>query len=133
MIRSFLIELRFVMFKVVLRNTTLAVCSSLEEEYVFRKINIYIYIYPRSAKNYPPGIANFIFIRAKPSCTFLFTCRPTALVFISCVGKLENLYSRTAIMGGVSLLRHNMYHFNSYGCNVAQFSDVQYTHSELDD
>jgi hypothetical protein len=46
---------------------------------------------------------------------------------------MENLNSRTAIMDEVSMLRHHMYRFKSYGFNVAMFKDMQYTDSELGD
>jgi hypothetical protein len=46
---------------------------------------------------------------------------------------MENLYSSAAIMDGVSLLRHHMYCFNSFGFIAAHFKDMQYIDSEMDD
>ena len=46
---------------------------------------------------------------------------------------MENLYSGAAIMDGVTLLRHHMYRFKSYGFIVAHFMDRQNTDSELGD
>ena len=46
---------------------------------------------------------------------------------------MENLFSRTSFMDGVSMLQHHMYRFNSYGFIVTYFKDMQFTDSELGD
>jgi hypothetical protein len=117
-------------FKVVFQNTTLV----LLQQFIRRlRLQTYQYISTNSAKNQQPNIAKFIFTRAKQSCTWLFTFKPTACVIIFCVGQLQSLYSHAAIMDGVSLLRHHMYCLNWYGCSVALFNDMQYTDNELYD
>ena len=92
-------------------------------------------------KNEQPEFVNTIFTCAKLSRTWLFTCKHTACPHYLCRPTGEHVFACCNYGLGITAPKlHVAYRSkncdcSSYriGCSVTQFSDIQFTDSELDD